>query len=200
MPNDQLLPLPSSVHSPGAQQACLLVADLVDSTGLAQRLPLTSYAALMAELIQLLILHFEAYGGQVLQHQGDAVVCLWPLAQTPQAVQAGLGAHQRAARLQLAEVLGEPLALRVGLAAGEVIRGMVGGIPSAYGLPVNLAARVAAAAQPGQTVVCDTVRALAGDAVLMEREVTGLRGFVAPCGLSQVRANTGGAAFQMKTG
>ena len=102
------------------------MTDLVGSTRLARRLPLPHYMALMTDLIQILILHFEAHGGQVLQHQGDAVVCMFTPAQVPQALQSALDAHTRAAQLQLAELLGEKLRLRVGLAVGEVLTGPVG--------------------------------------------------------------------------
>ncbi|GGR12083.1 adenylate/guanylate cyclase domain-containing protein [Deinococcus ruber] len=175
--SNRLLPLPDSL-SPAAQQiACLLVSDLVGSTRLARRLPLAHYMALMTDLIQILILHFEAYGGQVLQHQGDAVVCMFTTAQVPAALQSALQAHTRTAQLHLAELLGEKLRLRVGVSVGEVLTGPVGGMVSAYGLPVNLARRLCSAAQPGETLACPSVLPYASTSVLQERAVSGLSGF-----------------------
>jgi adenylate cyclase len=175
--NERLLPLPGPFLAPELYPACLLVADLVGSTRLARRLPLHQYVTLMAELIQLLILHFEAHGAQVLQHQGDAVVCIWPGAQAERAAQAGLACHARAANLGIAALLGQTLQLRVGLAVGEVILCAVGGLPSAYGLPLNLARRLSGAALPGETLACPALPMAAPSVQLGEREVCNLTGF-----------------------
>ncbi len=52
-----------------------------------------------------------------------------------------------------------PLAVGVGIATGEVIVGSVGGANrldyTAVGAPVNLAARLCAAAEPGETLLND---------------------------------------------
>jgi adenylate cyclase len=175
--SERLLPLPDPYHQSEVHGACLLVADLVGSTRLARQLPLQHYVALMTELIQLLVLHFEAHGAQVLQHQGDAVVCLWPLAGSHAAVEAALASHDRAAQLGLAGLLGLSLQLRVGLAVGEVISGPVGGTLSAYGLPVNLARRLCSAALPGETLACPELPVAAPGTQLGEREVGNLPGF-----------------------
>lgn len=152
---DLLLPLPPQELE--SIRACLVMVDLVGSTVIAHRLPLSHYMALMTEFVQVMILSFEASGGEVLQHQGDAVLALWPADRTAQAAQAALQAHERAARIGLAEMLGLPLRLRAGLAVGEVITGVVGGQPSAYGLPVNYARRLCEASQPGETLACSGV-------------------------------------------
>lgn len=151
-----LLPLPPPQELESIR-ACLVMVDLVGSTGIAHRLPLSHYMALMTEFVQVMILSFEASGGEVLQHQGDAVLALWPADRTPYAAQAALQAHERAARIGLAQMLGVPLQLRAGVAVGEVITGVVGGQPSAYGLPVNYARRLCEASQPGETLACGGV-------------------------------------------
>lgn len=151
-----LLPLPPPQELESIR-ACLVMVDLVGSTGIAHRLPLSHYMALMTEFVQVMILSFEASGGEVLQHQGDAVLALWPADRTPHAAQAALQAHERAARIGLAQMLGLPLQLRAGVAVGEVITGVVGGQPSAYGLPVNYARRLCEASQPGETLACGGV-------------------------------------------
>lgn len=152
MPTDLLLPLPAQATP--SQLACLVMVDLVGSTRLAHLLPLDHYTALMAEFVQVLILSFEARGGQVLQHQGDAVLALWHEHQVSAGITAALEAHDRSARLSLAAMLGVTLQVRSGVAVGQVITGMVGGQPSAYGLPVNYACRLCSAADPGETLVC----------------------------------------------
>ena len=154
-----------------------MVTDLVSSTRLARRLPLPHYMALMTDLIQVLILHFEAHGGQVLQHQGDALVCMFTPAQVPQAIRATLEGHTRASQLVLAQLLGEQLQLRAGLSVGEVLTGPVGGMVSAYGLPVNLARRLCSASQPGETLVCPSVVPHAQGVDLVRQPVRALPDF-----------------------
>lgn len=175
--NERLLPFPDPPSPPDLHGACILVADLVGSTRLLRTLPLGQYVALMTELIQLLILHFEAHGAQVLQHQGDAVVCMWPPEASERAVRAALESHARAADLGIATLLGQHLQLRVGLAVGEVISGPVGGMMSAYGMPVNLARRLCSTALPGETLTCPSMRALVPGVALAERQVHNLAGF-----------------------
>lgn len=177
---DLLLPLPATQTN--QQSACLVMVDLVGSTRLARSLPLEHYAALMAEFVQVLVLSFEVWGGQVLQHQGDAVLGLWPAAQTVQGVWAALESHERAARLRLADQLGQSLEVRAGVAVGPVITGLVGGQPSAYGLPVNYARRLCDAAVPGETLVCE-VTASQGDmpGLPVARPLPPLHGFGAGC-------------------
>jgi adenylate cyclase len=149
-----LLALPDPADRAGQRPACVLFADVVGSTRLAHQLPLSQYAALMTDLVQVLLLHFEVNHGQVLQHQGDAVVCLWAARDAEHALVAALQAHQRAARLELAAAVGARLKLRVGLAFGDVLIKRLLGTESAYGLPTNLAQRLSRAAQPGETLIC----------------------------------------------
>ena len=178
--NDLLLPLPtrSGEHS----AACLVTVDLVESTRLAGRLPLEAYAALMAEFVQLLILSAEALGGQVLQHQGDSVIALWPGERSQAGIWAALEAHERTARLGLAQMLGLQLQVRAGVALGPVVVGMVGGQLSAYGLPVNYSRRLCDAALPGETLICDAVAEQHVDgALLAARPLPPLQGFGADC-------------------
>lgn len=167
-----LLPLSSSPVP--TQQACFVMVDLVGSTGLAQRLPVGHYAALMTEFVQLLFLSFEAHGGHILQHQGDAVLAFWPEDQAESAVLAALDAHDRAARLSLAGLLGLSLRLRGAVTSGEVVTGPISGQLTAYGLPVNFARRLCGAAEPGQTLVCDTVKS--GCASTLRLDFTALDG------------------------
>lgn len=154
----KLLPLPDPPAD--TTSACLVLVDLVGSTDLAHRLPIQNYMALMTEFVQVMILSLEARGAQVLQHQGDAVLAYWDARSTVDACHAALDAHDRAARLSLAGLLGENLQLRAGVAVGDVLTGMVGGQRSAYGLPVNYARRLCDAAMAGETLVCGKVAAL----------------------------------------
>ena len=177
---ERLLPLPAVKVEP--TRASLVLVDVVGSTRLAHALELGHYQALMAEFVQVMILSFEAAGGQVLQHQGDAVLALWPEGCERKAVFAALGAHERAARLSLAGYLGVQLQVRVGAAYGEVITGPVGGQMSAYGLPVNYSRRLCDAAAAGQTIVCqDLSGAAQGPWRVVKRPALSLQGFGPDC-------------------
>jgi adenylate cyclase len=176
----KLLPLPSVPAD--TRWACIVLVDLVGSTELAHRLSLQAYTALMTEFVQLMILSFEARGGQVLQHQGDAVLAYWEAEDTVSACHAALEAHDRAARLSLAGLLGVNLRLRAGVALGEVITSEVGGQRSAYGLPVNYARRLCDAAGVGETLVCGHVSALTLPGVIQTPHAPlNLQGFGPAC-------------------
>lgn len=153
----QLMSLPSQQLD--THFACIVMVDLVGSTRLAHELPLSHYCGLMSELVQLIILSFEAWGGTVLQHQGDAVLAYWPSGQAPQAVRATLEIPERVLRLTLARQLGLQLQVRSGIALGEVVMGLVGTQQTVYGLPLNLARRLCDAAQPDELLVCERVQA-----------------------------------------
>ena len=177
---DLLLPL--SAEPLRATPVCVVLVDLTGSTSLAQTLPLTHYMALMTEFVQVMILSFEARGGIVLQHQGDAVLGYWPAARASDACQVALEAHDRAARLGLADLLGAALKLRAGVALGDVIVGPVGGQPSAYGLPVNYARRLCDAAHSGETLACAaTAEQIGANIVEQPYEALTLRGFGPGC-------------------
>jgi len=202
MTPDLLLPLP--VQPTPSQLACLVMVDLVGSTRLAHQLPLDHYMALMAEFVQVLILSFEARGGLVLQHQGDAVLALWDEQHVNAAITAALEAHQRSARLSLAAMLGVQLQVRSGVAVGRVITGMVGGQPSAYGLPVNYACRLCSAADIGETLVCGSAKNLAvtRHVEYLPRPLPALRGFGTEClaFTAKLRPSAQPRPAHMKTG
>ncbi|MVN86793.1 adenylate/guanylate cyclase domain-containing protein [Deinococcus sp. HMF7620] len=176
---DLLLPLPGPQDDTVA--ACIVLVDLVGSTALAQQLTLSHYMALMQEFVQVMLLSFEARGGQVLQHQGDAVLAWWPAQHAGQACAAAQDAHRRASRLNLAGQLGVQLHLRAGVSAGPVLMGMVGGQLSAYGLPVNYAKRLCDAARPGDTLICDGVSSRLPQHLTWPCAPLALAGFGAQC-------------------
>ncbi|AFZ67141.1 adenylate/guanylate cyclase domain-containing protein [Deinococcus peraridilitoris] len=148
------LPLNFQATSAARQEVSVLFADVVGSTALAHALPLEAYSALMTELLQVLILGCAARGGEVLQHQGDAVVAVWPAWQAAFALEAAFESHGRVASLAAATRHGLKLQLRVGVASGEVIIGTVGSSVTAYGLPMNFARRLCDAADAGATLTC----------------------------------------------
>lgn len=181
---DLLLPLPTKQSQ--TTTACLVMVNLVGSTHLARTLPIDHYMTLMTEFIQVMILSFEMRGGQVLQHQGDAVFAYWPQEMALQACQAALETHERARKINLAKMLGINLKVRVGISSGEVIKGFVGGQLSVYGLPVNYTRRLCDAALPTQTLACCKVAAILNTATwpiakLEQQSPLDLQGFGSEC-------------------
>ena len=107
---------------------------------------LLRYRALVRGLV-------DQHSGSEIRTEGDSFYIVFPV--VSDAVQFGL-AIVDGARLASAEHPGEPIAVGVGIHAGETIEtpdGYVGG-------PVNIAARICALAGPGEVLVSDTVRAL----------------------------------------
>ena len=146
------------------RQVTILFADLCGYSTLAQSLDpeelqglLRRYTTVVDELV-------IAYGGRVDKHIGDAVMALFgaPLAHDDdplRAVRAGLDIHDALARTS--ETLVRPLRAHIGIACGEVVAGVLSRAnPDDYtvlGESVNLAARLVAAAGPGQTLISDEV-------------------------------------------
>ncbi len=93
------------------------------------------------------------HAGAEIRTEGDSFYVVFPAVSA--AVQCGL-AIVHGARTASLEHPGEPIAVGVGIHAGETIEtpdGYVGG-------PVNIAARLCALAGPGEVLVSDTVKAL----------------------------------------
>lgn len=134
---------------------CVLFADIVDSTALANALALEDYGDVMSDAVQLMILICEAAGGEVLQHQGDAVLAVWSEAHRSFSLGAALELHERLGRLVAATRRGLKLRAHVGVSSGEVVFRDVAGARTAYGLPLNLARRLCDAAQADEVLICE---------------------------------------------
>jgi class 3 adenylate cyclase/tetratricopeptide (TPR) repeat protein len=122
--------------------------------------------ALLSRFYELTDSSIEAYGGHVIDHAGDGVVAVFgaPVAygnDDERAVRAALELHREAA--QLRDGSGEALRLHIGIASGEVVAAVIrGGARPKYavtGDTVNLAARLDALAQSGQTLISDALYA-----------------------------------------
>ena len=137
----------------------------------------------------------EGYGGTVDKHIGDAVMALFgaPIAHGDdplRAVRAALEIH--AAIAGLSRDIGRPLEAHLGIASGEVV---AAGLPrggqqdyTVLGEAVNLAARLVALAQPGETLISDTVySALSGQAECDAREAVAVKGLQHPVRLWNLR-------------
>jgi len=139
----------------------VLFADLVGSTELTNRLDPEDMRVLLQRYQDAVAGAVSRYGGYVAKYLGDGLLVFfgWPSAyedHTVRAIKAGLEAVQRVNALDTPD--GVPLAVRVGVASGEVVVGdMIG--ENTYeegamtGPILNLAARLQEHAPPNTVVV-----------------------------------------------
>ena len=129
--------------------AVILFADIVDSTMLTERMGDTAFRAKARELDSAMRTVTTECEGTTVEGKlvGDGVLAVFTSAR--QAIEAALRCGRAG------ESVGLPLHL--GVHAGDVIREQ----GNVYGGAVNIAARIASAAAPGEVLVSDTVRGLA---------------------------------------
>ena len=127
----------------------IMFTDIVDSTALTERLGDAEFRAMARTLEAVLRSSIGATGGAVVEGMllGDGVMAVFTSAR--QAIECG--SRSAAAARETG------LEIRVGLHSGDVIRDG----NNVFGGAVNLAARVAGLASPGEVLVSETVRALA---------------------------------------
>jgi class 3 adenylate cyclase len=158
---------PGGTLDPGVRT--LLFTDIVGSTELTQRLG--DRAALeMVDLHDRLVRDaIERTGGREVKHLGDGLMAVFVAPDA--AIRCALDAH--AALRDPAHRTGEPLRIRVGIAAGEPIERN----GDFFGSTVQLAARLCMQAAPGQTLVSSSVAELCGHQQLQDVGELTLRGF-----------------------
>ena len=144
------------------RQVTILFADLVGFTALSATMDAEDLHSLMTRFFDLVDEIIARFGGSIDKHIGDAVMALFgaPVAHDDDPQRAARAAgeiHRRVAAL--GEEAGRPLAVHVGVAAGQVVAGGLGGEGSytVLGESVNLAARLVEMARPGQTLVSGAV-------------------------------------------
>ena len=121
----------------------------------------------------------DRFGGREVKHTGDGI--LSSFASVSKAVEASV-AIQRASDSSVAD--GPALAFKIGLSAGEPVEES----EDLFGASVNLAARICAHAEGGQTLVSGTVRDLAigKEIQFVSQGAIGLKGFPDPVALYEV--------------
>src|ERR671912_2870473 len=142
----------------------VLFADVVDSTGLGERLDPEQFAEIMNGAFAFLNASVTKYGGTVARLLGDAIIAFFgaPVAHeddAERAVRAGLDIQ--AATREYAELVkrdyGVDFGVRVGINTGLAVLAAMGGeIRTEYtamGDTTNLAARMQAAATPGTVLL-----------------------------------------------
>jgi class 3 adenylate cyclase len=141
---------PTGIHS--RILATLLFTDLVDSTAKAAELGDARWRTLLSELFQASRQELERFGGREANTTGDGLLATFD--------GPARALHCAAALVRCAERHG--VEIRVGVHVGEVE--LVG--TDVRGIAVHEAARVMSAAGPGEILVSDLTRALAGAAGL----------------------------------
>ena len=168
--------------------AAILVADVVGYTALIaadEAGTLARLRALFREAVRPLV---AEHGGRVFQLLGDAVLAEFPSA--VEALRCAIAVQAAAAARAAAEPGAAPIALRIGVALGDVA---VEGGGLLFGDGVNVAARLQALAEPGGILVSGAVADQAAGRVACALEDAGplvLKNVPRPVPAFRVRAGT----------
>ena len=164
----------------------VLFTDVAGSTGLTERLGDEKARQFLREHERITREALNAHGGSEVKTMGDGFMASFGSAQ--KALKCAISLQQAFAARN--ESAGEPIAVRIGLNAGEPIaEDDPDGRGDLFGTSVNLAARICGRAEPGQIVVADVVRQLAAGKQFLFADLgeTELRGFEDPVKLWELR-------------
>jgi len=154
------------------RKATVVFADLSGYTAVAERMDPEAVKSLIDRSLRRLGQEVSRYGGRVDKYIGDNVMAVFgaPVAHEDdpeRAVRAGLA--MQAAMPEINELfaaeVGASFELRVGVNSGEVLAGAVGDGYTVMGDPVNVAARLQAAARPGSVTVGAVTHRLTRNAI-----------------------------------
>jgi class 3 adenylate cyclase/tetratricopeptide (TPR) repeat protein len=184
------------------RQVAILFADLSGFTALSRSLDAEQVRELVERFTALVDGVIVGYGGTVDKHIGDAVMALFgaPKAHDDdplRAAQAALDIHDALARWSVEA--GRPLQAHIGIANGEVVAGTMGRAGAhdytVLGESVNLAARLVAVAEAGQTLLSDGVfRAIGGRGLCDPLGEIQLKGIETPVRAWRLRGISGDPA------
>jgi class 3 adenylate cyclase len=152
-----------------------LFADIVGSTSLAEQMDPEDWTQMINGAFDLMSQAVFRYEGTIAQLQGDAMLAFFgaPVAHEDDPDRAVLAALDMVASIdelarQLRAVHGIDFRIRAGINTGPVVVGNVGTDLryeyTALGDAMNVAARMQAAADPGEVLITDATRRLLGDA------------------------------------
>ncbi|HZZ24964.1 MAG TPA: adenylate/guanylate cyclase domain-containing protein, partial [Roseiarcus sp.] len=186
---------PVGEPGPDLRLISVLFCDMVESTSLSAKLNAEEMHEVIHAYQQTVAGALRRFGGYVAKFLGDGVLAYfgWPMAyedHAERAIRAGLAAIAGVESLKTPA--GAPLQSRIGIASGRVVVGDLagGGVldrGQVAGETPNLAARLQGAAGPGEILIPDNTRRLAGHA--FEFEALGareLKGFPARVPLFRV--------------
>ena len=143
-------------------------ADLSGFTALTQQLQPDELSMLLSEFNATVTDVVHADGGRVVKFIGDAVMWVSPTAASLAQAAADLVRHPKAVQAGLQ--------VRAGIAYGSMIA--ING--DYFGVPVNLAARLVAAAEPGQILAAQSVHDVLPDWPGRALDPVALKGFDEP--------------------
>jgi class 3 adenylate cyclase/tetratricopeptide (TPR) repeat protein len=141
----------------------VLFCDVTGSTALGESTDPEALRALLARYFERMKAIVESHGGSVEKFIGDAVMAVFgvPVVHEDDALRACRAAVEMRGALPELGVLG-----RIGVTTGEVVTGTAERL--ATGDPVNTAARLEQAAQPGEVLIGEPTLKVARDAVEVE--------------------------------
>ncbi|MGH9101609.1 MAG: adenylate/guanylate cyclase domain-containing protein [Acidimicrobiales bacterium] len=176
----------------------VLFCDVAGSTALGEATDPEALRALLARYFERMKEIVERHGGSVEKFVGDAVMAVFGLPHAHEddalrAVRAGLAICARTRRLKRSMSLDSvPLDVRVGIQSGDVATGIrPNGQLLVTGPAVNAAARLQAAAVPGEVLVGEMTRALTAASVAFgEPRDVAAKGFDLPIAAHPVRSLT----------
>jgi class 3 adenylate cyclase len=175
---DQILKDPERLVLTGERrEVTVLFCDVRGFTRMAERLPPEDVVALLNNFYDLMIDTIFRYQGTVDKFLGDGVMAVFgaPIYRDDHAVQAVRAALQMQAGIQAlsARLVSEgkqPIAVGIGVNAGEAIAGTVGTDErmeyTVIGDNVNLAARLESSALPGQILISEQTLRMVEDQVM----------------------------------
>ena len=157
------------------RQLTVLFCDLVGSTEMSEKLDPEDLREVMRQYHDTVAGAVTDFDGHVAKLLGDGVLAYfgWPHAHEAQAEMAIRAALDSVVAVGGLEVAGAPLAARAAIATGPVVIGdMIGKMAHEHGAVVgstpNLAARLQDLARPGEVVIDEATRHLAGGSFLLE--------------------------------
>ena len=149
------------------RQLTILFADLSGYTALSEVLDAEDLHGLVGLVFDAIDRIVEDHGGTVHRHVGDEVMALFgaPVAHSDDPIRAVLAAFEaHRAMTALGAEQGRDIAVHVGIASGSVVIAGQGkenpeAVPdyAVTGVAANLAARLNSLAEPGETIISDTV-------------------------------------------
>lgn len=146
----------------------MMMADIRGSVALSAQTTATDFARLVVAMRNDVARVLEETDGFLLEFQGDSVFAVWPPGFVgPNHARQALKAAELASRLFSARPDGTPLPIGIAVHTGPIFIGTVAvgstmkGI-GAFGLEVNILARLAAAAAKGEILVSEATYAAAG--------------------------------------
>ena len=163
---------PTPAPSGERRQVTVLFADLAGFTKISDELGAEATHALLNRYFECVDALVEGYGGSIDKHMGDNVMAVFgaPVAHSDdpeRALRAALDIHRTMA--ELTTEFGRDLRAHIGIASGQVVASGTGS--DAYreytvtGSSVNLASRLQDKAEPGETLISQTVQRAVTDVV-----------------------------------